>query len=112
MIAQICGTLLHLAWLYLFVTHLEMGIFGLGLATLVTNLGLMAMITVYAWQVPRVRQSMICFNKHAFQGWCEYLKLGVPAMVMTCAEWWSFEILIILSGILGTQQQAAMVIIF
>ena len=97
-----CGTLLHLVWLYLFVIYFKMEVIGLGLATLLTNLGLVVMIQIYAWQVPRIRESMICFNKHALQGWGEYLKIGVPDMVMLCAEWWSFEILVILSGILGT----------
>lgn len=31
---------------------------------------------------------------------------------MLCAEWWAFEILIFLAGIIGVREQAAMIIIF
>ena len=44
-----CGTLLHLVWLYLFVIYFKMEVIGLGLATLLTNLGLVVMIQIYAW---------------------------------------------------------------
>ena len=46
----------------------------------------------------------------SFSGWDEYFKLSVPATVMLCAEWWSFEIMVFLSGKMGVNEQAAVVI--
>ena len=46
----------------------------------------------------------------SFKEWKAYFKLSVPATVMLCAEWWSFEILVILVGILGVIEQAAFII--
>ena len=48
----------------------------------------------------------------SFTGWASYLKLSLGATVMICAEWWSFELMVILSGILGVVEQAANVISF
>eukprot|EP00271_Cylindrocystis_brebissonii_P001757 TRINITY_DN12028_c0_g1_i1.p1 TRINITY_DN12028_c0_g1~~TRINITY_DN12028_c0_g1_i1.p1 ORF type:complete len:531 (-),score=103.67 TRINITY_DN12028_c0_g1_i1:150-1523(-) len=34
----------------------------------------------------------------AFQGWPNFFALGIPSAVMTCLEWWFFEIVILMSG--------------
>ncbi|KAJ6806122.1 protein DETOXIFICATION 12-like isoform X2 [Iris pallida] len=39
-------------------------------------------------------------SKEAFRGINEFLRLALPSAVMICLEWWSFELLILLSGIL------------
>lgn len=41
-------------------------------------------------------------RKETFKGWVKFLKLGVPGMFMQCFEWWAFEVLAILAGLLGT----------
>ena len=79
---------------------------------ILTNFGMLAMIEVYSMCIPRIRESIFCPDIHTFNNWGEYFKLGVPATVMLCAEFWSFEILIFLSGVLGVNQQAAAVIFF
>ena len=40
-----------------------------------------------------------------------YLKLGLPTMVMLCTEWWAFEILILLSGLISVRAQASQVLL-
>ncbi|KAM0933274.1 putative multi antimicrobial extrusion protein [Dioscorea sansibarensis] len=40
------------------------------------------------------------FALKAFKGISEFLRFAVPSAVMTCLEWWSFELLILLSGLL------------
>ena len=112
MLAQMGGTLLHILWCHIFVTKLDLGVHGLGLATAITNIGMIIMITGYAFCLPSIKESIICFDRSVWLGWPEYFKLGVPATIMLCAEWWAFDVLIFLSGILGVREQAAMIIIF
>ena len=38
-----------------------------------------------------------------------YLKLSLPALVMLCADWWSMQILTVVAGTIGVEEQAAMV---
>ncbi|KAJ6826010.1 protein DETOXIFICATION 12-like isoform X2 [Iris pallida] len=39
-------------------------------------------------------------TKEAFRGINEFLRLAIPSATMMCLEWWSFELLILLSGLL------------
>ncbi|KAI0244229.1 ethionine resistance protein [Massospora cicadina] len=40
-------------------------------------------------------------------GWWHFLKLGVPGVIMICAEWWSFEIMGLAASYLGQLALAA-----
>ncbi|KAG6494327.1 protein DETOXIFICATION 10-like [Zingiber officinale] len=39
-------------------------------------------------------------TKEAFKGINEFLRVAVPSALMICLEWWSYELLILLSGLL------------
>lgn len=39
------------------------------------------------------------------------MALGVPGVVMVCAEWWAFEILALAAGLLGETKLAAQAVI-
>ncbi|XP_020593904.1 protein DETOXIFICATION 14-like [Phalaenopsis equestris] len=39
-------------------------------------------------------------SMEAFRGINEFLRLAIPSAVMICLEWWSFELLVLLSGLL------------
>ena len=63
MLAQIGGTVLHVLWCYIFVIYLDMQVVGLGLATAITNVGIFLMITLYAHFLPKIKESLFCFDK-------------------------------------------------
>ena len=37
----------------------------------------------------------------------EYMELGVPSALMLCLEWWVFEIMILMAGFIGVDEQAS-----
>ncbi|KAG1368083.1 protein DETOXIFICATION 14 [Cocos nucifera] len=43
-------------------------------------------------------------SKECFRGINEFLKLALPSAVMICLEWWSFELLVLLSGLLSNPE--------
>ena len=45
-----------------------------------------------------------------FRGWGDYLKISLPATLMICSEWWAYEILTLMSGILGVLPLASQTI--
>jgi len=59
-----------------------------------------------------MRDALFWPTKDAFTGWGEYLKISIPTLFMLCPEWWAFEGLIILSGYIGVNDQAVMVVSF
>lgn len=40
-----------------------------------------------------------------------FLSLGLPGVVMLCSEWWCFEVVALLAGLLGDEYLAAQTII-
>eukprot|EP01135_Chromosphaera_perkinsii_P009719 Nk52_evm1s1854 gene=Nk52_evmTU1s1854 len=57
------------------------------------------------------KDSWTGWSKEAFSKWGQFLNLAVPGMLMTCSEWWAFEVLTIAVGIMGTIQLNAQSII-
>ena len=90
MVAQVTGTLIHILWCYIFVNVLELHVQGLGLATAITNFGMFLLVTIYAHCIPQISDCLFFFDSISLQGWCEYLKLGVPTAILICAEFWAF----------------------
>jgi MATE family multidrug resistance protein len=101
---------MHIFWLWLFVTYLEFGINGVPVAMIVTETLKIAIIFIYARCLPQLSEALFFPTSDAFSGWPQYLKLALPSILMMCPEWWAFEVLTILSGLVGVNEQAVMVI--
>lgn len=66
---------------------------------------------VYAWKVKGIEKAIFWPSRNAFKEWKAFLKVAVPGMAMLCAEWWYFELISILAGYVGVEDQAIMVIL-
>mmetsp|Transcript_11128 Transcript_11128/g.11071 ORF Transcript_11128/g.11071 Transcript_11128/m.11071 type:complete len:192 (-) Transcript_11128:145-720(-) len=51
-------------------------------------------------------------SKDSFKGIMEYLRYGIPSMIMVCLEYWAFEFIMIMSGLVGEYELAACSILF
>ena len=49
------------------------------------------------------------YSTDAFKEWGKFLKLAIPGLVMTCAEFWAFEIQTLFAGYFGTEYLSAQV---
>jgi MATE family multidrug resistance protein len=98
------ATLLHIPLCYLFVDHFDLDIRGLGLASSTKDFVLLLSVMIYANCNEQVRPALSLPDSSSFSGWGEYLKISLPGTVMMCAEWWAFELLVLLSGILGVPE--------
>ncbi|RWW48915.1 hypothetical protein BHE74_00044980 [Ensete ventricosum] len=97
---------LHVPLNYLLVVRLRMGIAGVALAMVWTNLNLFVCLLLFvlcsgACKDSWVRPSMTCLR-----GWSALLKLAVPSCVSVCLEWWWYELMILLSGLLPNPKAA------
>ncbi|XP_075636246.1 protein DETOXIFICATION 12-like isoform X2 [Castanea sativa] len=50
------------------------------------------------------KKTLVPISKELFQGIGEFFRFAIPSAVMVCLEWWSFEFLILLSGLLPNPQ--------
>ncbi|KAJ4973463.1 hypothetical protein NE237_006637 [Protea cynaroides] len=49
-------------------------------------------------------KTRVPLSMEAFQGISKFFRLAIPSAVMMCLQWWSFEMLILLSGLLPNLQ--------
>ncbi|KAM4019114.1 multidrug and toxin extrusion protein 1-like [Anomaloglossus baeobatrachus] len=47
-----------------------------------------------------------------FEDWGPFIRLAIPSMLVVCIEWWTFEIGIIVSGVLGVEDLGAQTIVY
>ena len=80
-----------------------MDVIGLALATDVTNFIILSTILINSSCVPSIKEAIILPNRDALRDWGKYIRIALPATVLICAEWWAFEVLTLLAGILGVK---------
>ncbi|EPS72049.1 hypothetical protein M569_02707, partial [Genlisea aurea] len=100
MIVAGASTVFHalLCWFFLFV--IELGCKGAALANTVSywiNVFLLSLYIVFSGEC---RESFAGFSSEAFCDVLGFLKLAVPSAIMICFEYWSFEMVVLLSGLL------------
>ena len=70
-----------------------MGVVGIGIATNLTFFLNAFVITLYvSYYEQDIHEAWFFPNKYCFYGIVDYMKLGIPAMLMICLEWWTFEL--------------------
>ncbi|KAK8957151.1 MATE efflux family protein 5 [Platanthera zijinensis] len=100
---------LHFPINHLLITHFHLGIPGVALASVFTNLNLIVLLIAYLHfsGVHRRTGGLIPSSgdeTFSFSGWCSLLTIAVPSCASVCLEWWWYEIMIILCGLLYRPQ--------
>ena len=88
-----------------------MGIQGLGLATSITNFNLLTLTMVYCNCSSQIRPTLGRMSLASLRGWQEYLSIALPSTIIICSEWWAFEVLTVISGIISIEAQAIQTIV-
>ncbi|XP_038701296.1 protein DETOXIFICATION 53-like [Tripterygium wilfordii] len=100
-VAAGCALVLHLPINYLFVIHVKLGVKGVALAmacnTINLNIGLLIYVLASKESIKPWHGVTIA---SIFQGWWPLLSLAVPSCLSVCLEWWWYEIIIFLCGLL------------
>ncbi|KAJ1903577.1 ethionine resistance protein [Coemansia sp. IMI 209127] len=68
-------------------------------------------IWAYAMLNPQARTAWGGWSWECVRGMASFYKLGIPAVITTCVEWWAFELLSLLASYFGAAQLAAQAII-
>lgn len=107
MVAQIISSMVHIVLCIFCVVKWDMGVAGLGLATMVTYFLMFVITTVYAHCIKDIREAIQWPNRKTFTGWGDYMAIAAPATIMLLAEGWAFNILGVLAGLISVTDQAA-----
>ncbi|KAM1020721.1 hypothetical protein ACFX2I_041922 [Malus domestica] len=100
---SLCATLaiiLHIPINYFLVSHLDLGIKGVALSGVWTNFNLVASLIVYIIVYGVYKKTWGGISMECFKEWRTLLNLAVPSCISVCLEWWWYEIMILLCGLL------------
>ncbi|XP_026441387.1 protein DETOXIFICATION 14-like [Papaver somniferum] len=95
---------LHIPLCWVFVFHLGFGNIGAAFSCSISYWLNVLILGLYVKYSPSCKSTRVPLSKEAFQRIGEFLSLAVPSAVMVCLQWWSFEIMILLSGLLPNPQ--------
>ncbi|KAL2340053.1 hypothetical protein Fmac_007993 [Flemingia macrophylla] len=92
--------LLHVPLNFLLVVHLRMGVPGVAIAMVCTNLNLFLFLSSFVYFSGVYKDSWVPPTADCLRGWASLLALAVPTCASVCLEWWWYELMIILCGLL------------
>ncbi|KAJ0961335.1 hypothetical protein J5N97_000597 [Dioscorea zingiberensis] len=98
--------ILHVPLNFLLVIHFKMGISGVALAMALTNLNLVFFLLIYLFLSGVYKDSWVTPCMDCLRGWSPLLKLAAPTCASVCLEWWWYELMILLSGLLVNPKAA------
>ncbi|CAA2974685.1 DETOXIFICATION 53 [Olea europaea subsp. europaea] len=100
-----CVSILHLPITYFLVTYMNLRVKGLAMASVIysinNNMGLFiylffSKVAIKPWAGATLGS--------IFRGWGPLLGLALPSVVQVCLEWWWYEIILFLSGLLNNPE--------
>ena len=106
MVAQVVSSAIHLILCLFCVTRFNLGVQGLGLATMATYFLMFLFTNIYSHCIPAIKKAIQCPNKDSFVGWGSYMRISLPATIMLLAEGWAFNVLGVLAGLISVTDQA------
>lgn len=94
------SVLLHIPLNFLLVVHFQMGIAGVSIAMVLTNLNLVILLSSFLYFSSVYKKSWISPSLDCIKGWSSLLSLAIPTCVSVCLEWWWYEFMIMMCGLL------------
>ena len=98
-----CATfsiLLHIPINYLLVSVLNLGIRGVAISGIWTNLNLVGSLIAYVVVSGVYKKTWGGVSSECLRDWKSLVNLAVPSCISVCLEWWWYEIMILLCGLL------------
>ncbi|KAE9594319.1 putative multi antimicrobial extrusion protein [Lupinus albus] len=93
------ATLLHVLLCWVMVFKCELGNRGAAISSSIAYWFNVLMLSLYVKFSPSCAKTWTGFSKEAFQ--CvSFVRLAIPSALMVCLEMWSFEMVVLLSGLL------------
>ncbi|CAI9098555.1 OLC1v1035224C1 [Oldenlandia corymbosa var. corymbosa] len=100
MLSTCFTTILHVFTCWFLVFKSGLGSKGAALANAISYWINLLLLATYVRLSPSCKKTWNGFSKDSLKGVPKFLKLAVPSAVMICLEIWSFEMMVLLSGLL------------
>ncbi|XP_019175169.1 PREDICTED: protein DETOXIFICATION 48-like [Ipomoea nil] len=93
--------LLHVPLNFVLVSYFHLGVAGVAIAMVFTNLNLFLLLCSFVYFSGVYKDSWVAPSSDCLRGWSSLLALAIPTCISVCLEWWWYEFMILLCGILG-----------
>ncbi|XP_076943503.1 protein DETOXIFICATION 16-like [Bidens hawaiensis] len=100
MLSSGTATLIHVLVCWILVFKLELGSKGAALANSISYWNNVILLALYVKFSSACKKTWTGFSREAFHDILAFIKLAIPSAVMVCLEMWSFEMIVLLSGLL------------
>ncbi|XP_074569455.1 protein DETOXIFICATION 53 [Curcuma longa] len=94
------AALLHIPANYFFVFYLGWGVKGVAIASVCNTINSDLGIMVFLFVSDNVVNIWTGLSTDCLRGWGRLLKLGLPSAIAVCLEWWWYEVMLLLCGLL------------
>ncbi|TVT97438.1 hypothetical protein EJB05_57319, partial [Eragrostis curvula] len=102
--SSIATLLLHIPLCWLLVFKTSLGFIGASLAISLSYWLNVIMLAAYIGYSNTCKETRSPPTIEAFTGIGLFLRLALPSALMLCFEWWSFEVIILVSGLLPSPE--------
>ncbi|KVI11536.1 Multi antimicrobial extrusion protein [Cynara cardunculus var. scolymus] len=102
--ASLVGTIVQLPLNYMLVWRLQLGVAGVAAASSMSNFVVLVVLVVYVWWAGLHLPTWSNPTHECLTGWGPLIRLATPSCVSVCLEWWWYEIMIVLCGLLVDPQ--------
>ncbi|KAJ4713474.1 Protein DETOXIFICATION [Melia azedarach] len=104
MISSGVTTLLHILVCWILVFKSGLGSRGAALANSISYWINVVLLAIYVKFSPSCAKTWTGFSMEALYNIFNFIQLAIPSAVMVCLEMWSFEMMVLLSGLLPNPQ--------
>lgn len=109
-VTMVTTALLHIFWCFLLTQIVNLDFQGIGLATLISYVFNVVMLTVLCTTMSDLKPSFFFFKSDTLKHLGAYLKIGISSAFMLCLEWGALEILAILANFISLDAVGAQVL--
>ncbi|KAI4352158.1 hypothetical protein L6164_006436 [Bauhinia variegata] len=95
---------LHIPICWALVFKLGLGNGGAAIAIGISYWLNVIVLAIYMKHAPACEKTQIVLGRSSLSTIKEFFRLAIPSALMVCFEWWSFELLVILGGLLPNPQ--------
>ncbi|KAM7520877.1 hypothetical protein LguiB_019839 [Lonicera macranthoides] len=97
---SLISVILHVPLNFILVVYFKMGIAGVAIAMVWTNLNLFVLLVSFVYFSGVSKDSWVAPSMDCVRGWSNLLALAIPTCISVCLEWWWYEFMIMLCGLL------------
>ncbi|XP_008781774.2 protein DETOXIFICATION 49-like [Phoenix dactylifera] len=103
--AAVVASLIHIPLNYYLVIVLKTGIKGVATAVVLTNFNIILLLVCYIYFSGVCSKTWTRVSMECFKEWGSFISLAIPSCISVCLEWWWYEFMIILCGLLRNPEE-------